>query len=276
MTTAQVHTNDVDIVYDYEGSGPLLLMIAGRGGTAQRYAGISAILRDEYTVVRYDRRCCGRSTGDKRRPMDMTQQAGDAIAVITDLGVNQAFIFGNSSGASIALRIAEYYPERVLGMIAHEPMTVSVLPDAAEWIAFNMKLEKLFHTQGVGSAMKSLSSSMIGVPSPVPNSGQPPGSHSADDAMDFFLGNEFMSLCYYRPDLERIKRNKIKLIMTKGRESGDAYYARTADVIGEGVGCPVRIMSGNHISHVGAPATFSAELRSLLEDVTASRGEIKR
>ena len=267
MTTAQVQTENADIVYDYEGSGPLLLMIAGRGGAGERYAGISEILKDEYTVVRYDRRCCARSTGDKERPLDMTQQARDALAVISDLGEHTAYIFGSSSGASVALRIAEYYPESALGIIAHEPMAISVLPDAGSWSEFNMKLDEVYHAQGVGPAMKLLSGSMVGFPAPNAGARQVPAGRPGDDGMDFFFGSEFMSVCFYRPDLQRIKRNKTKLTLTKGRLSLDAYYARTADVISEQLERPLHVMSGNHIACVTNPATFAAELRPLLKEL---------
>ena len=269
MTTAQVHSDGADIVYDYEGSGPLLLTIAGRGGAGQRYAGLSALLKDDYTVIRYDRRCCSRSTGDKTRPMDITQQARDAVAVVTDLGADRALIFGNSSGSSIALRIAEYYPERVRGIVAHEPMTLSILPDAATWIEFNKTVDEVYHTAGVGQAMALISRNMVGFPAASgPN--QPPDSRSGNDGTEFFLASELMSLCYYRPDLERIKRSQVKLITTKGRLSEDAYYARTADVIGEVIGCPTRVMSGNHIACVTDPTLFAAELRPLLAELVNS------
>ena len=41
-----------------------MLMIAGRGGTGRRYVAIAELPKDGYAVVRYDRRRCGRSTGD--------------------------------------------------------------------------------------------------------------------------------------------------------------------------------------------------------------------
>jgi pimeloyl-ACP methyl ester carboxylesterase len=62
--TGSVHSEGADIVYDYQGTGPLLLMISGGGGDAERYALISAILAEEYTTVSYDRRGNSRSTGD--------------------------------------------------------------------------------------------------------------------------------------------------------------------------------------------------------------------
>ena len=270
MPTAKVTTEDAEIVYDYEGAGPLLLTIAGRGGLGSRFAGISAILQDDYTVVRYDRRCCGRSTGDKTRPMDMTQQARDAIAILRALGEGQAYIFGNSAGASIGLRLAEYYPEAVIGMILHEPMTFTLLDDRDHWVEFDRKVDELYRAEGVSAAAKLLASSMVGMGGGGPPGGpNAPGSRAGED-IDFFFASEFMSLCYYWPDLDRIRRNESKLIATKGHLSDDAFYARTADLISQRVGCPIHTMSGNHIAYAVDPVTFAAELRPILAELQRS------
>jgi hypothetical protein len=52
-TTAKIETESAEIYYAYEGPGPLLLTIAGAAGAASRYAGISNILKDEYTPEVY-------------------------------------------------------------------------------------------------------------------------------------------------------------------------------------------------------------------------------
>ena len=66
MATGTV-TEEADLVYDYEGTGPVLLAIAGGGGDGARYAAISAALADGYSVVRYDRRGRARSTAAQAR-----------------------------------------------------------------------------------------------------------------------------------------------------------------------------------------------------------------
>jgi pimeloyl-ACP methyl ester carboxylesterase len=263
VQTRMLTIDGADIVYDYEGSGPVLLTIAARGGTGGRYAGLSTILKTDYTVVRYDRRCCGRSSGDKSRPMDLTQQARDAVAVLRDMGAGQAYILGNSAGASIALKLAEVYPEVVLGMIVHEPVTICILDDRDVLVQFNRKADDLYHREGAGAAGKLLATRMVGMPQ-----SPPPGNRPArgDDA-DFFLSNEFMSLCYQWPDFDRIKRNGVKLSASKGALSGDAFYARSADAVAAGVGCPVYTLSGNHIAYTTDPATFAAELRPILVEL---------
>ena len=74
--TDTVHTEGANIVYDYVGSGPLLLFIAGGGGDGSRYAPISNILADEYTVVSYDRRGNSRSRSYSRRTGSLLARQG--------------------------------------------------------------------------------------------------------------------------------------------------------------------------------------------------------
>jgi pimeloyl-ACP methyl ester carboxylesterase len=263
LLTREITTDGAGIVYDYEGSGPILLTIAARGGTGARYAGLSTILKTDYTVVRYDRRCCGRSGGDTSRPMDLTQQARDAVAILRDMGADRAYILGNSAGASIALKLAEVYPEVVLGMVVHEPVTICILDDRDALVQFNRQADDLYHREGAGAAGKLLATRMVGMP----QGGPPGGNRPAGDDADFFLSNEFMSLCYQWPDFDRIKRGGVKLSASKGALSGDAFYARSADAVGAGVGCPVYTLSGNHVAYTTDPATFAAELRPILAEL---------
>jgi pimeloyl-ACP methyl ester carboxylesterase len=46
---------------------------------------------------------------------------------------SSAFVFGNSSGAVIALDMAKTQPQAVKAVVAHEPPVARVLPDAAKW-----------------------------------------------------------------------------------------------------------------------------------------------
>ena len=171
--TGTVHTEGANIVYDYEGDGPLLLTIAGGGGDAMRYAQISNILADEYTVVNYDRRCNSRSTGDASVDLDMAQSASDAAAVIRAMGVEKAYVFGNSGGANIGLKLAEDLPEVISGLIVHEPPVMSILPDAETWLGFVQRVHETYISQGTRAAMALFFNSLVGfdAPSQVPGGG---------------------------------------------------------------------------------------------------------
>ncbi|WP_242685733.1 alpha/beta fold hydrolase [Staphylococcus simiae] len=60
----------------------VLLTIVGFGGDADTYADLASILSNQYTVVRYDRRCNSRSTGDYHADLDVAQQARDAVQLL--------------------------------------------------------------------------------------------------------------------------------------------------------------------------------------------------
>ena len=113
MVPGSVHNESAEIVYERIGDGPVLLMIAGAGGTGDGYRKAARQLSSTYSVITYDRRCCGRSTGDRTQTMDMAQQARDALEIIRAADVDKAYVFGNSGGANIALKLTEAHPEVV-------------------------------------------------------------------------------------------------------------------------------------------------------------------
>jgi len=261
--TGTVDTEGANIVYAYEGDGPLLLTIAGGGGDAMRYAPISHILGDEYTVVNYDRRCNSRSTGDASVDLDMAQSARDAAAVIRAMGAEKAYVFGNSGGANIGLKLAEDLPEVISGLIVHEPPVMSILPDAETWQGFVQRVHETYTTQGTRAAMALFFSSLVGfdAPSPVPGGGIGGGPN-----MDFFMAREYMPISTYVPDLDIISRNHVSIIAAAGRRSADAYYARTARILAERLGCQYVDFPGNHMAFMNDTEAFAAALREALHD----------
>src|SRR5258706_10115886 len=105
------------LYYEVRGSGPILLLICGGVYDAAGYAGLAERLADRYTVVTYDRR------GNSRSPLDgpprhqrVEVHADDAHRLLAAVGVTggeRADVFGNSSGAMIALELAVRHPEQV-------------------------------------------------------------------------------------------------------------------------------------------------------------------
>ncbi len=261
--TATVYTEGAQIAYDYEGTGPLLLTIAGAGGDGMRYADLSHVLADRYTVVRYDRRGNGRSTGDLSADLDMAQSARDAAAVIRALGAERACIFGNSGGANIALKLAEDAPELVATVVAHEPPVAALLPDGEQWQALTHRIYETYRTEGGPAAIRLFIGSLTGLDL---GTAEMRSGVGAGPTMEFFLAHELLPISSYRPDLERIARNRVGLVTAAGRLSGDAYYARTARLIAERLPCRYVEFPGHHLSFMSEPAAFAAALREALAD----------
>ena len=267
MQTGTITSEEAELVFDYEGSGPVLLTIAGGGGSAARYGPISSRLKDEYTVVRYDRRGNSRSTGDTTQPLDMAQQARDAVAIISSLTDAGAYVFGNSAGANIALALVAHHPQIVLGAILHEPPIISLLPDAAQEFDFLDKVESVFKRDGAQAAMKLFAQSIVGFAPTVAEDERRMGDSDATSNLDFFFSQEFRNISRFEPDVERLKQSKVPMIAAAGEQSGTAYYARSTKLLSEVIGCEFKLMSGHHLGFIADPETFSAELRAFLNDL---------
>ena len=263
--TKSVQTEGADIVFDHEGSGPILLLIAGAGGEAHRYAALSELLKDRYTVVRYDRRCNSRSSGDRTKPLDVAQQGRDAAAILGAMDTDHAYIFGSSAGGTIACQIAQAHPELIKAMLVHEPAIQAALPDASTVLEFFDLVDAKLASEGTMPAMMLFGSSLRGMP-PHTGTSERRGL-AASENVDFFMHQEFHSISHHRPDLKLVRRNKVPMIAAAGRLSEDVYYARTAHLLSDVTGCPFRMMSGHHLAYVADPVTFARELSAALDEL---------
>lgn len=86
-------------------------MIPPAGGDAGFYSFIADIMSDAYKVITYDRRANSRSTMNDPQNFEISQQSRDVVAVLHAAGETSTFVFGNSSGAVIALDMAKTQPQ---------------------------------------------------------------------------------------------------------------------------------------------------------------------
>lgn len=119
----QVTSQDgVTIGYDVTGSGPALILVAG----ATQYRAVDQtitpalikLLAPSFTVINYDRRGRGESTD--KWPYAVAREVEDIAALIEAAG-GEAFVFGMSSGAVLALEAAAAMPRKVKGLVLYEP-----------------------------------------------------------------------------------------------------------------------------------------------------------
>lgn len=257
-----VHSEGADIAYDIEGHGPLLLLVVGGNGDSALFAKLSAQLADRYTVVKYDRRANARSTGDVNGELDMAQAGRDAAAVIKDVNLGVAYVFGNSAGANIALKLTEDHPEVVRGLLDHEPPITDFLPqpEAGKWRTFFDRVYDLYVAEGAGPAMKLFASSFVGFDHNAPAPGD-----QATGTNDRFLAHEFRHINSFVPDVEALRRGKVPIVTLVGRDSGDAFYAQTARELAKQLSCPCVDIVGNHLGYAFHAETFANELHRVIE-----------
>jgi pimeloyl-ACP methyl ester carboxylesterase len=89
------------------------VLVHGWAITRREFDGQAELLAPHYTVLRYDRRGYGESSG---RP-DITADPADLNALLDALGYSRVRLLGHSQGAEVVLTFAVRYPERVKALI---------------------------------------------------------------------------------------------------------------------------------------------------------------
>jgi proline iminopeptidase len=92
------------------GTGPPVVCLHGGPGTWDYLAPLAGLLDDTFTVIRFDQRGCGRSTGDG--PFTIVQAVEDLDQVRAALGFGQWAVAGHSWGAELAIRYAARHQNR--------------------------------------------------------------------------------------------------------------------------------------------------------------------
>ncbi|MFI6364926.1 alpha/beta fold hydrolase [Nocardia sp. NPDC050630] len=100
------------IAYQTGGAGPPLLLLTGQANNHHWWDGVRADFETAYRTVSLDYR----GTGDSDKPDIPYSTLGfaeDAVAVLDELGIEQAAVYGTSMGGRVAQWLAARFPDRV-------------------------------------------------------------------------------------------------------------------------------------------------------------------
>jgi pimeloyl-ACP methyl ester carboxylesterase len=159
MDTVVSSADGTQIAYERAGSGPPLILIdaAGHFRANSPLGELAALLAEDFTVVRYDRR--GRGASTDTQPYAPEREVEDLATLIDAVG-GPATIYGYSSGGLLALHAAAAeLPVRRLALL--EP-PIEATGDNPEQRAFTAQLRDLTGEDAVEFFMRS-----IGVPEAV-------------------------------------------------------------------------------------------------------------
>ena len=108
--------NGIHIHYEVHGSGEPLLLIMGLGANATALEMQIPAFSREFQVIAFDNRGAGRS--DKPSgAYSISLLADDAAALLDELGIGGAHVFGMSMGGMIAQELVLRHPERVKTLV---------------------------------------------------------------------------------------------------------------------------------------------------------------
>jgi 3-oxoadipate enol-lactonase len=105
--------DDARLRWRIEGSGPALLLLHGWALDLGSWDLVAPLLTREFTVLRFDRRGFGLSTGAP----DIHRNVDDLAALLDAAGVERAALLGMSQGARLAIHFALRHPARVQALL---------------------------------------------------------------------------------------------------------------------------------------------------------------
>lgn len=110
-TTGYANVNGLNMYYELHGQGAPLVLIHGGGSTIQTTFGrVLPLFAKNRKVIAVEMQAHGH-TADIDRPLSFAQDADDIAALLKQLGIAKADIFGFSNGASTTLQFAIRHPE---------------------------------------------------------------------------------------------------------------------------------------------------------------------
>lgn len=117
-----------------QGQGQAVIVIHGLFGSLDNLGNLSKALAQQYEVIAIDVRNHGLSP--RCNTMSYHDMAGDVLALINQLNLEQPFIVGHSMGGKIAMMTAALAPEQIQGLVIADMAPVAY-PSARHTAVFN-------------------------------------------------------------------------------------------------------------------------------------------
>jgi len=117
--TGYASVNGLKMYYEVHGAGGVpLVLLHGSLGSLDMFRGLLPTFAETRQVIAMDQQAHGR-TADIDRPLRYEQMADDTAALLRQLGIERADLFGYSMGGGIAMQLALRYPELVRKLVAN-------------------------------------------------------------------------------------------------------------------------------------------------------------
>ena len=112
----KVQVNGIELDVETHGDGEPLLLIAGFACDHTTWSDVVGALAGHYRVIVFDNRGVGRSAAPDS-PCTIRMMAGDAAALLDEIGVGQVHVAGYSMGGQIAQELALARPAQVRSLM---------------------------------------------------------------------------------------------------------------------------------------------------------------
>ncbi|MDD7919783.1 alpha/beta fold hydrolase [Actinomycetospora callitridis] len=270
-----IAANGTTLYYERRGAGPPLLFISGATGDAGHWADVADLLADQYTVVSYDRRANSRSSRPEGyTTASITQQADDAAALLEELDLAPAVVYGNSAGAMILTDLVVRRPDLLRGAVLHEPPYAGMTSGGDEIVVGLQQLIGEGMAEGGPTRATELFLRWV--------AGDEVYESFDADLRARMLGNgevlfgiELEPILGYLPTSDEIAGVRVPCVVASGAENRDPsaprhWFWEASEWLAEGLGVPVVETPGSHVPQASHPRELVAVLRPILARLAAS------
>lgn len=158
-----VSKDGTSIAFDQAGSGPTVILVAGaiqHRAFDQETAYLADLMAPHFNVINYDRR--GRGESGDTQPYTLDREIEDIEALVED-GGGEAYLYGMSSGAALALKAALALGSKVKKLAMYEAPYNDDAQARQTWRDYRRKLNALLAEGRRGDAM-ALFMMLVGMP----------------------------------------------------------------------------------------------------------------
>ena len=110
--------NGINMYYETYGSGKPLIFLHGNGGSIYSSRAKIDYFKQYFKVIAIDSRGHGKSVDTTTKMLTYTQMANDIKVLLDSLGIDSAYISGQSDGGILGLLIAINYPSKISKLAA--------------------------------------------------------------------------------------------------------------------------------------------------------------
>ena len=211
--------------YEVKGSGEAVLLIHGSHIAGAHLPLMrEAALADRYRLIRYHRRGFAGSA-PLPAAFSIEEQAQDARALLTQLGVERAHVIGHSYGGAIGVQLAIDAPGLVRSLVVLEPAIMAPETSAA----FFEEAAPIFTAYASGDLAKAVDLFLTAVSAAdwrrVVSNTVPGGPEQAEKDAATFFEVEVPALQAWNLDADRTSRISQPVLHVIGSESGPLFEA---------------------------------------------------
>ncbi|WP_207214648.1 alpha/beta fold hydrolase [Staphylococcus condimenti] len=280
-----LETNGAIIRYEQMGQGPLLIMIPGASGVNDSYMDTAEKLKSQFTVVLPDRRGYGYSELTEPMPASINQthdtfrleKDTEDMAVLTKkLSDNPVYIMGTDTGAVVAMRMLEKFPDLIAGAAIHEPLNATVFPNRTELEKEARKISQAAEIEGIPAAMRIfeyvMKPSQLDMKVLVEDTIAPCAVCSPDtmdsnsaESTKIWMQYELRQYMDYKVDLGQLRKIAHKIAWLKGKASKGSLAYQASDLFARDTDKEAAEVAGGHFGYVQEPEAFAKDLSSILD-----------